>query len=106
MHEYHRRAVDVLPPGFAPLAENNQILLSDNGNVVTFQGHPEMTSELMRALLMSPTSKASGYVNEEFHGSEDSEARRKLLDRAALDHDGMNIWDCLVNWVRQQPSLT
>lgn len=97
MHEFHQRYISTIPSGFTELAKNCQILLSDDNRILTFQGHPEMTSEMMSLLLLSPTSKESGYVN--FEQDSDGSLRGKLMDRAAADHDGLDIMQSVVRWV-------
>jgi GMP synthase-like glutamine amidotransferase len=88
MHEFHKRVVEKPPLGFAPLAEACQVLLSDHKNFLTFQGHPEMTDELMELLLLSPMSREAGYIGEDI--------RKSLLDRATAQHDGLKIFRTVV----------
>ncbi|KAI0150546.1 class I glutamine amidotransferase-like protein [Xylariaceae sp. FL1272] len=99
IHKFHQRAVNVIQPGFEPLAENNEILMSNNGNVVTFQGHPEMTGEMMKYLLLDKRSVASGYVNREIQENQDSAVTRALLEKADLSHDGLDMWRSIIGWV-------
>ncbi|KAI2619309.1 class I glutamine amidotransferase-like protein [Hypoxylon sp. NC1633] len=95
LHEFHQRAIDDRQPGFRPLAADNQILMSDNGCVITFQGHPEMTPELMRWLLLAESSVASGYTKEVPESERDV-----LLERAGLEHDGLGVWKSIVDWAK------
>ncbi|KAI1264592.1 class I glutamine amidotransferase-like protein [Xylariaceae sp. FL1019] len=103
IHKFHQRAVNAVQPGFKPLAESNEILMSDNGNVVTFQGHPEMTGEMMKYLLLDKTSVASGYVKREIQEDQDSAETKALLEKADLSHDGLDMWRSIIHWARPEP---
>ncbi|PCG90319.1 Glutamine amidotransferase type 1 [Penicillium occitanis (nom. inval.)] len=97
IHEFHQRYITSPPSGFKELAENCQILLSDDDRIITFQGHPEMSAALMEELLLSPTSKESGYTS----AINSEEAKSALLKRANLDHDGIAIFKSIVDWVKR-----
>ncbi|KAK9778905.1 putative Glutamine amidotransferase domain-containing protein [Seiridium cardinale] len=94
LHEFHQRAVAAPPPGFCELAEGCQILLSENENILTFQGHPEMSRELMKLLLLSPKSRDSGYIGE------NTDMDETLLRRAEAEHDGLRIFQAVVKWAK------
>lgn len=99
LYEFHQRKVNNLQPGFKSLAENNQILLSDSGYILTFQGHPEMTKQLMHDLLMSPRSCEAGYVRREMQQDNTIEARAQFLEKVDAEHDGLNIWKKILEWI-------
>jgi GMP synthase-like glutamine amidotransferase len=91
LHEFHRREVSTLAPGFLALAQDNQICLSEKNTILTFQGHPEMSTDLARALL----SASSDYTN--------------LMEEAQLDvamksieekQDGVEVWRKILEWVQ------
>ncbi|KZL67785.1 copper iron-regulated glutamine amidotransferase [Colletotrichum incanum] len=48
--KFHKRFVQQVPDGFKPLAPDNEILFSDSGLILSFQGHPEIYGELSRQL--------------------------------------------------------
>ncbi|KAK1982957.1 class I glutamine amidotransferase-like protein [Colletotrichum cereale] len=48
--KFHKRFVQQVPDGFKPLAADNEIVFSDSGLVLSFQGHPEIYGELSRQL--------------------------------------------------------
>ncbi|KAH8777070.1 class I glutamine amidotransferase-like protein [Hyaloscypha sp. PMI_1271] len=90
LHELHRKEIATPAPGFIELAENNQICLSESGRILTFQGHPEMSVELARALIESESVYTKGLSEME---------KRKLLDGAEGMHDGVAVWRRVLEWV-------
>lgn len=97
IHEFHRRYISSVPQGFKELASDCQILMSDDNRILTFQGHPEMTSELMSLLLMAPSSEESGYVDRKHDTN--SQSQEALLKRATGDHDGMVVFRSVIRWI-------
>lgn len=92
MHEFHARAVTILPNGFEELAKDGQILLSDTNKVLTFQGHPEMSEELAVSLL----EKDSDYVE-----GMSLKRRKEVVESARKRHDGFAIWERIVKWIHE-----
>ncbi|KAH8897536.1 class I glutamine amidotransferase-like protein [Thozetella sp. PMI_491] len=99
IHEFHQRKVTRIPTGFTVLAADNQILLSNSENVLTFQGHPEMTGTLMKLLLTSSSSQESGYITLP-SGEREEASFDKVVSAATKEHDGQKIWEAIFNWVR------
>ncbi|KAF6785544.1 copper iron-regulated glutamine amidotransferase [Colletotrichum sojae] len=46
--KFHKRFVKVVPAGFRPLAQDNEIIVADSGLILSMQGHPEIHGELAR----------------------------------------------------------
>ncbi|CAH0053968.1 unnamed protein product [Clonostachys solani] len=84
MHKYHKRVVSEAALGFKLLGSNNEILLSESGNIMTFQGHPELTSEISRNLL---DSDDGSYVDN------------STISSITTPHDGLYIWGRLMKFV-------
>ncbi|VUC30789.1 unnamed protein product [Clonostachys rosea] len=84
IHKYHKRVVSEPAPGFKLLGRNNEILLSESGNIITFQGHPELTAEIARNLL---DSDDGSYVDN------------STVSSTTAPHDGLYIWDRLMKFV-------
>jgi glucosinolate gamma-glutamyl hydrolase len=76
--------------GFLSLAENDQICLSENNAILTFQGHPEMSPELAKLLMESESMYTKDLSKEEV---------RKLVQGAEGEHDGMKVWERVLKWV-------
>jgi len=91
IHEFHKREVTVPAPGFKLLAENGQVFVSEGNTILTFQGHPEMSESLAKALLM----KKSAYTENLDEGH-----MQALLRKAEKEHHGLDIWKDIVRWVR------
>ncbi|KAI1615878.1 class I glutamine amidotransferase-like protein [Exophiala viscosa] len=51
MHKFHKRIVLEPGLGLQPLAEDNEIFASPSGQILTFQGHPEMTAKIAQGIL-------------------------------------------------------
>jgi glucosinolate gamma-glutamyl hydrolase len=90
LHELHRKEVSKLAAGFLELAENNQICLSENRRILTFQGHPEMSAELARALMESESLYTKGLSKVE---------KRMLVEGVSAEHDGIAVWRQVLEWV-------
>lgn len=71
-------------PGFKLLGSNNEILLSESGNVMTLQGHPELSSEISQNLL---DSDDGSYVGN------------STISSITTPHDGLYIWGRLMKFV-------
>jgi len=92
LHELHRMEITTPAPGFVELAVNNQICLSENGSILTFQGHPEMSVELAKRLMESESLYTKGLSVEELKG---------LKEGASGLHDGMSVWRRILEWVEE-----
>ncbi|CAG9948322.1 unnamed protein product [Clonostachys rosea f. rosea IK726] len=84
IHKYHKRVVSEPAPGFKLLGSNNEILLSESGNIMTFQGHPELSSEILQNLL---DSDDGSYVGN------------STISSITTPHDGLYIWGRLMKFV-------
>jgi len=67
--------------------------LSETGRILTFQGHPEMSVELARALIESESVYTKGLSEME---------KRKLRDGAEGVHDGVAVWRRVLEWVGEE----
>ncbi|KAH6949260.1 class I glutamine amidotransferase-like protein [Fusarium avenaceum] len=94
IHKNHEIAVADIGPHLTCLAPNNEILLSKDNRVLTFQGHPEMDSELSQLFVATDDVSAS--------------PRPKLLtDLKPIDapHDGEAIFAAVMKWASQSAVL-
>lgn len=90
MHEFHKREIKVPAPGFIALAEQSQAFLNDANTILTFQGHPELNSELAAKMLDGmPSYMGVGVVQ-----------REALKQNVTLEHDGIEIWRKILTWVK------
>jgi GMP synthase-like glutamine amidotransferase len=91
MHEYHRREIKVRAEGFVELAEGNQMFMNEKKTIWTFQGHPELSEGLAKALL----ADTPAYMGV------DSKEREVIERRMERSHDGVRIWKRILKWVGQ-----
>lgn len=91
IHEYHRRQVIEPAKGYVLLAEENQAFVSEEGNILTFQGHPEMGGEIMAGML----AKVPEYMGV----SQDE--RIEVAEKCRGKHDGVAIWRCVLQWISE-----
>ncbi len=56
--------------------------------------------EMMTSVLLSKSSVDCGYVARGVQESKDSAVRKALLERAGLDHDGLDIWKRIIEWAQ------
>ncbi|PVH85207.1 class I glutamine amidotransferase-like protein [Cadophora sp. DSE1049] len=89
IHEFHAREVKTPAEGFVALAEGNQSFLSEGNTILTFQGHPELNTELASTLL----THSPRYMGV------DGERKEVLVEKAGMDHDGVKIWARILKWV-------
>ena len=81
LHKFHKRVVTERPESFQPLGERAEILLSDRGQFLTFQAHPEMTLGIAHQLvdegdvsyLSDPTPEGAAKTHESLDRSHDGE---------------------------------
>lgn len=85
LHKFHRRAVRTAADTFTPLAQHNEILLSQDRRTLSFQSHPELTDEIAQNLVQHATSYS------------DHDPTVDLEDIEAM-HDGQHVWDRIVAW--------
>ncbi|EXJ81972.1 hypothetical protein A1O1_08039 [Capronia coronata CBS 617.96] len=86
LYKFHRREVQTPPPGVHYLAENFEISMSDSGQVMTFQGHPEMTPSIAQGLvdhrdpayLPDPTPEGLALLHKALQKAEDG---KKIFPR-------------------------
>nr|WCD39069.1 glutaminase [Fusarium tricinctum] len=90
----HEIAVADLGPHLSCLAPNNEILLSKDNRVLTFQGHPEMDADLSR--LFVTTDDKSPSPRPEIS-----------TDLRPIDapHDGEAIFAVVMKWASQNEAL-
>ncbi|KAH7420030.1 class I glutamine amidotransferase-like protein [Cadophora sp. MPI-SDFR-AT-0126] len=91
IHEFHAREIKTPAKGFIALAGGNQVFLSEENTILTFQGHPELNADLARTLL----AHAPAYMGI------DGERKKILVEKAGVDHDGFKIWTRILQWVRE-----
>ncbi|CAO3621239.1 unnamed protein product [Mucor hiemalis] len=67
LNQFHQDHVPVLPKGFKTLASThhspNQIVVSENGQCISVQGHPEFDRDLMRTMIK--TRMDNGALDED-----------------------------------------
>jgi len=91
IHEFHKREIKKGPPGFTPLAEENQAFINEANTIMTFQGHPEFNEKLGLQMLGSvPT-----YMGVDQKQKEESAEKMGRL------HDGVEIWSRILAWVKE-----
>ncbi|KAJ4417871.1 hypothetical protein N0V82_005928 [Gnomoniopsis sp. IMI 355080] len=93
MHKYHVRYISRLAPGFASLTESNEISISESDRIMTFQGHPEMTYEISKAL-----SEGDNGTYKPSEKSEAASSRDELLHDISTPHDGGRVWEVIMDW--------
>ncbi|PTD06233.1 Nonribosomal peptide synthetase 1 [Fusarium culmorum] len=86
IHKNHEILVTDIGPYLLPLALNNEVLMSKDGQVLTFQGHPEMDSVLSRLFVTSDNPVLVGAG---------SDSGLKPIDSP---HDGEIIFERIVRW--------
>ena len=91
LHEFHAREVKTPAKGFVALAEGKQSFLNDENTILTFQGHPELNTDLARTLL----------ANSPAYMGIDGERKEALVEKVGMDHDGVKIWSRILKWVRE-----
>lgn len=91
MHEFHRREIKVVVDDFVLLAEENQVFLNKANTILTFQGHPELNTELAQMLLAGTPS---------YMGIDD-EKREGMKTSMESAHDGVRIWERILEWVKE-----
>lgn len=95
LQQHHRREVLTAPPSFTPLAEENQILVSPDNGILTFQGHPEKDAQTAR-LRLHDSVRWFG-----FDALSDEKAYARLEALIDADHDGEIVWSRVLRWVRE-----
>jgi GMP synthase-like glutamine amidotransferase len=90
LHEFHRREVKTPADGFVELAEDKQMFMNELRTIWTIQGHPELNMELGKAMVEN-TPAYMGIGGE----------KDELLKRAEREHDGVEVWKGILEWVGQ-----
>ncbi|KAH7260740.1 uncharacterized protein BKA55DRAFT_661105 [Fusarium redolens] len=62
--EFHKRRVARPAQRFVPLAGDSDALLHEEYNIITFQGHPEMTEDVGMAILYADDGAYTGNLSE------------------------------------------
>lgn len=88
LHKYHKRRVAEPAPGFQALASNNEIFISESGNILTFQSHPEMTLEIVQELMSADDGT--------YRSNQTGSGSIKAVDSV---HDGALVWKYIMQWV-------
>ncbi|GKU06154.1 gmp synthase [Fusarium langsethiae] len=86
IHKNHEIVVTDVGPHLSPLAFNNEVLMSKDGQVLTFQGHPEMDSTLSRLFVASDNPAAVGA------------GLNSNLRPINSPHDGEMIFERIIEW--------
>ncbi|KAB8211435.1 class I glutamine amidotransferase-like protein [Aspergillus parasiticus] len=87
IHKHHKLAVIDIGPHLCCLALNNEILLSKNNQVLTFQGHPELDAILSQLLM--DTDDPSSSVRPE---------PKTVIKAIDAPHDGEMIFATIMKW--------
>ncbi|KAI5928482.1 class I glutamine amidotransferase-like protein [Camillea tinctor] len=98
LQQHHRREVATAAPGFELLARGNQCLLSADGTILTFQGHPEKDAETARLRIHDALR---------WFGTDalDEKAWARFEQLIHMEHDGSMVWRRILEWARESPSL-
>ncbi|KZL68770.1 GMP synthase [Colletotrichum tofieldiae] len=90
--KFHKRVVQQVPDGFKPLAPDNEILASDSGLVLSFQGHPEIYGELSRQLfeMNVPYYRATLPTEEDL--------QRYYSEMSSSEEDSKLIFSKITDW--------
>ncbi|KAL4789160.1 class I glutamine amidotransferase-like protein [Aspergillus venezuelensis] len=92
LHKFHRRYVTEPGLPFTSLAVNNEILLSNAGQILTMQSHPELSEKLSRGILEGADR---GYTSSPT--TIDAELKLFGVDSG---HDGAKVWDVIMEWCK------
>ncbi|KAJ4129080.1 Nonribosomal peptide synthetase chry1 [Fusarium equiseti] len=93
IHKNHEIVVTDIGPNLLPLAPNHEILVSTSGQVLTFQGHPEMDSSLSK-MFLAPESPAR--LGKELHHG---------LSPIDSPHDGELVFERVMQWASGNVNL-
>ncbi|KAL3444536.1 class I glutamine amidotransferase-like protein [Aspergillus insuetus] len=88
IHKHHKRIVTDIGPELSPLALNNEILISRNNRILTFQGHPELNEIISQWIV--DIDDPSYAVRPEL---------KQILKPLSAPHDGQAICQRIVEWV-------
>lgn len=92
IQKFHKMAVTVPAPGYISLATENEILLSEAQNVLTFQGHPELVGDMAKEILDADTGDfTSGFSKEELDN---------VFKSVKKPHDGDALFARIAAWAR------
>jgi len=94
LYKFHRRIVRDAPPGFSYLAEDHEISLSDSNQIMTFQGHPEMTAAIARGLV---DDKDPSYLPDP-----SPEGVARLHANLKKEQDGRKVFERIVSWAFEE----
>lgn len=90
VHKHHKRIITNIGPALYPLALNNEILISRDNRILTFQGHPELNEVISRSIV--DTDDPSFAVHPEL---------KRVLKPISAPHDGHAIFRRIVEWVSE-----
>ncbi|KAK5055411.1 hypothetical protein LTR84_013161 [Exophiala bonariae] len=90
LHKFHKRVVSTLPEGFKLLADNEEIVISENGQVLSFQGHPEMAASIAQQLV---DTGDSSYLSDP-----SPTGIAKLHNALEEPHDGVKAFGRAMSW--------
>jgi glucosinolate gamma-glutamyl hydrolase len=77
--------------GFQPLLVNNEAFISTNGNILTFQAHPEIGSVFAEKL-----------VREYFEKDLPENVMNEWLKRIHGSLDNAFVWSRIIQWIETQ----
>nr|CDP31689.1 Putative protein of unknown function [Podospora anserina S mat+] len=113
LQQHHRRALGTTPKGFHELLVDNQAFVSQNNAILTFQGHPEKDARCAKLRVGDAVrwySLGKNSVSEGETGSSESEEEERvtMLGKIQRDmerqHDGVEVWGRVLDWVREGSS--
>ncbi|KIW57852.1 hypothetical protein PV05_02409 [Exophiala xenobiotica] len=90
LHKFHKRIVIEPPPGFHYLADNYEISMSDSNQVMTFQGHPEMTAKIAQGIV---NARDPSYL-----GDPSPEGIARLHNDLEKIEDGKKAFSKVMSW--------
>jgi GMP synthase-like glutamine amidotransferase len=89
LHKFHKRKVASRARGFIPLAPDNEIVISQSGEILSLQGHPELSGEISQDLVDA---------DDGFYLQARVENPDVVLKDKFAPHDGAYVWGKVLEW--------
>ncbi|KAE8151436.1 putative copper/iron-regulated glutamine amidotransferase [Aspergillus avenaceus] len=89
--EFHVREVATPAPGFIHLAENHECFVNEANSILTFQGHPELSKQLVKKMLLEE--------DKEYNGNLSPEQLEKEVRKLDQPMDGVKLLERVIQWV-------
>ncbi|ORY61663.1 class I glutamine amidotransferase-like protein [Pseudomassariella vexata] len=92
LHKYHKRVVSTPTPDFIALADNNEIFITKSRKIMSFQGHPELSYQIAKAMMETDDGSYQPPANVP-----KSDTALKIQDISA-SQDGKKVWVNIMKW--------